>query len=243
MEPKLRRGRLSPAMVVACAALFVGLSGAGYAVVKLPPNSVGTAQIKNNAVNSAKVKNGTLKTVDFAAGQLPASAQGAAGATGAMGPPGPPGPPGGGLASLEDLEGIPCTIHGTTGEVWLGELAEDAGFGKHITCLHADQFEPNDEAAQATDITGDFFMTAVATIYPGGDDDWFKILDKDLTHLCVLAPSNANVDIQAFADGAPLELGPSGCLGNPELPEGAHDWTIHVTGAGVAEYSVDAGSF
>ena len=73
----------SPAMVVACLALAVSLSGAAYAVsTALPRNSVGTAQLKNNAVNSAKVRNASLRAVDFAPGQIPA------------GPAGPQGPPG-----------------------------------------------------------------------------------------------------------------------------------------------------
>ena len=61
----------SPAMVVACLALFVSLTGTGVAVVKaLPTNSVGTAQLKNNAVNSSKVANHSLNAADFATGQL-----------------------------------------------------------------------------------------------------------------------------------------------------------------------------
>lgn len=63
-------------MIVACIALFVALSGTGYAVSKLPRNSVGIAQIKKNAVTSAKVKNGSLQAADFKRGQLPAGAQG-----------------------------------------------------------------------------------------------------------------------------------------------------------------------
>src|SRR5919197_4086788 len=73
----------SPAMVVACLALAISLSGAAYAVsTALPRNSVGTAQLKNNAVNSAKVRNASLRALDFAPGQIPA------------GPAGPQGPPG-----------------------------------------------------------------------------------------------------------------------------------------------------
>jgi len=89
--------RLSPAMVVACLALGVALSGTGYAVTALPRNSVGPAQLKANAVNSAKVKNRSLRIADFARGQLPAGPrgtagpQGAAGSTGAQGPQGNPG--------------------------------------------------------------------------------------------------------------------------------------------------------
>jgi hypothetical protein len=76
----------SPALVVACLALAISLSGVGYAVsTALPRNSVGPVQLRNNAVNSAKVKNASLRAADFAPGQIPAGKQG---------PVGPPGPAG-----------------------------------------------------------------------------------------------------------------------------------------------------
>ena len=83
--------RPSPALVVACVALFVALAGTGVAAVValVPNNSVGTAQLRNNAVVSAKVRDHSLAAKDFANGQLPA---GPAGATGASGPAGPIGP-------------------------------------------------------------------------------------------------------------------------------------------------------
>jgi hypothetical protein len=76
-------------MMVACLALAVALSGGAYAVsTALPRNSVGPAQLKANAVNSAKVKDRSLRSVDFATGQIPA------GPTGPAGPAGPQGPSG-----------------------------------------------------------------------------------------------------------------------------------------------------
>src|ERR671934_2691619 len=95
-------GRPSPALVIACVALFVSLGGTGYAVLRLPANSVGTAQLKNNAVTSRKVRNFSLRAADFARGQLPRGPRGpsgpvgpagATGATGATGPQGPAGAP------------------------------------------------------------------------------------------------------------------------------------------------------
>lgn len=88
---RLVRRRPSPAMLVACLALTVALSGASYAAIVLPRNSVGRPQLKKNAVvsskiaaggvrasdlkagavNSRKVKNGALLKADFKAGQLP----------------------------------------------------------------------------------------------------------------------------------------------------------------------------
>ena len=76
----------SPALVVACVALAISLSGTAYAVsTALPRNSVGPVQLKNNAVNSAKVRNASLRAADFAPGQIPAGPQGPAGPPGAAG--------------------------------------------------------------------------------------------------------------------------------------------------------------
>jgi len=68
MERGSKRKRLrapSPAMVVACIALAVTLSGVGYAATTLPRNSVGTAQLKANAVVSSKVANNSLTGADI----------------------------------------------------------------------------------------------------------------------------------------------------------------------------------
>ena len=108
----LIRHRPSPAMVVACLALLVALTGTSVAAVSaLAPNSVGTAQIRANAVTAAKIKNrnvtgakiarnaitgsqvlnGSLTRADFVASSLPAGPAGPAGPTGPAGPAGPAG--------------------------------------------------------------------------------------------------------------------------------------------------------
>ena len=74
---RIRRLPPSPAMVVACLALAVGLAGTGYAVTRLPRNSVTTVQVKDFS----------LLARDFKKGQLPAGPQG---------PQGPAGPAGAG---------------------------------------------------------------------------------------------------------------------------------------------------
>ena len=61
-----RLHRPSPALVVACLALIVALSGTSYAAVVLPRGSVGTIQLKNGAVTSLKVKDGTMTLIDVA---------------------------------------------------------------------------------------------------------------------------------------------------------------------------------
>jgi hypothetical protein len=73
--------RLSYANVMATVAVFIALGGTGYAISKLPKDSVKSKQIAKNAVKSPEVKNGSLKPADFA--------DGVAGQPGAQGPPGP----------------------------------------------------------------------------------------------------------------------------------------------------------
>jgi hypothetical protein len=92
---RILRHRPSPSMLVACVALVIAMGGTGYAAVQLPAGSVGTKQLKKkavtgkkiaaNAVTSGKVKNGSLLGADFAAGQLPAGAQGPQGPQGTQG--------------------------------------------------------------------------------------------------------------------------------------------------------------
>jgi hypothetical protein len=105
----------SPALVVACVALAVSLSGVSYAAAVLPRASVGTAQLKANAVTSQKVRDGSIGPADVRAGALPAGPsgpqgekgdpgakgdkgdrgeRGPKGETGSRGPVGPQGPAG-----------------------------------------------------------------------------------------------------------------------------------------------------
>jgi len=89
------RGRLSYANVMSTIGVMLALGGTSYAAIKLPSNSVGSAQIRSdavraselapNAVTSGNVKNRSLLATDFALGQLPTGATGANGATGATG--------------------------------------------------------------------------------------------------------------------------------------------------------------
>ena len=67
MRRRVRRP--SAALVIACGALLVALSGTSVASVTqaLPANSVGEVQLRDSAVTSAKVADETLQIVDIAA--------------------------------------------------------------------------------------------------------------------------------------------------------------------------------
>jgi hypothetical protein len=58
------RRRLTFANVVSVLALFVALGGGAYAATQLPPNSVGTPQLRKGAVNSNKIKDRTIVGAD-----------------------------------------------------------------------------------------------------------------------------------------------------------------------------------
>jgi hypothetical protein len=78
MSTKLRGLRPSPAMIVACLALFVAMGGVGYAAVKLKPNSVKTKTIKNGAVTTPKIADDAVSTAKLDANAIAPNAARAA---------------------------------------------------------------------------------------------------------------------------------------------------------------------
>jgi hypothetical protein len=85
----------SPALVVACVALLVSLTGTGVAAVsQLGKGTVGAPQLRSNAVTSQKVANGSLLRADVGRGQFPVGRSGPRGLTGPAGATGAPGPVG-----------------------------------------------------------------------------------------------------------------------------------------------------
>jgi uncharacterized protein YjbI with pentapeptide repeats len=58
------RKRLSYANVMATLAVFISLGGGAFAALRLPPNSVGTKQLKQGAVTGGKVKDASLTGAD-----------------------------------------------------------------------------------------------------------------------------------------------------------------------------------
>jgi hypothetical protein len=114
---------------VAYAALFVALGGTSYAAIKLPPNSVGTRQLKRGAVTASKVKRHSLLASNFKAGQLrggapgPTGPQGPAGRDGASGKNGQNGAPGlDGRTVLNGL-GAPPDGSGSPGDFYIDVAA------------------------------------------------------------------------------------------------------------------------
>lgn len=74
----------SPAMVVACCGVVLGLGSTAYALT-IPRNSVGTPQLKRNAVTSGKLKDGAVRPADLGRGAATAPLQSGETVTGAIG--------------------------------------------------------------------------------------------------------------------------------------------------------------
>lgn len=101
--------------MVAYAALFVAFGGTSYAALKLPDNSVGTAQLRDGSVTSSKlaagavtgskVKRGSLHASAFKSKSLPTGPKGDPGASGRQGTAGSQGPSG--LPGSPGVDGQP----------------------------------------------------------------------------------------------------------------------------------------
>jgi hypothetical protein len=124
---RIKRHRPSPAMLVALIALFVALGGTSYAALKLPANSVGSAQVINGSLQTGDLAKKTAAALKGKPGQQGSQgtpgATGATGATGAAGATGPAGKDGSnatidGVVAGGDLAGAfpnPTTANGAVG--------------------------------------------------------------------------------------------------------------------------------
>jgi hypothetical protein len=87
----------SPGLVLAMIALFVAMTGTGYAAAQ--------HVIKRSSITSIHVKDRSLLAKDFRSGQIPRGPAGPAGAAGPAGPAGPTGPAGAAKAYARVLSG------------------------------------------------------------------------------------------------------------------------------------------
>lgn len=179
------RARVSPALVVALIALFVALGGTGYAVSQLPPNSVGSAQVKDHS----------LLRKDFKQGQLlhgPRGPQGPAGEQGPEGEPGadgldgdegPPGPPAATAFVTADATGAVLDERGIesvtlqTGSTYLVGFTDDlSACAVSVTVVNATKAA--DPSAIPTGGTAAAVFVGGASLPTGADSAiWVRIRD------------------------------------------------------------------
>jgi hypothetical protein len=251
--------------VVAYLALLFALSGTSYAAATklLPANSVGTKQVINRSLLKKDFKPGQLprgaRGPQGSPGRAgPEGVQGPAGPQGVQGPAGPQGAqgprgsqgvqgPAGLLTSPNELEGLPCQSPNGPGTT---EAVVEHDFGSHpgattgngnngigLACIRADDLEPNDTRAQATDATS--FESggerwAAGTISPAGNDDWYKLTGVDLGGNVILLDSVRSL-MDVYRNGTQVAAGTQ-CY---TTSAGAADWEIRVYVARLDYYTVD----
>ena len=101
----ITRRRPTPAIVIACIALAVALSGTSYAALVLPANSVGSKQIKNRSIQRIDIGRKTIASLRGQRGPRGLTgARGLQGERGAQGAQGIQGVPG-----IQGIQGVPGT--------------------------------------------------------------------------------------------------------------------------------------
>ena len=109
--------------------------------------------------------------------------------------------------------------------------------GIALACIRADDLEPNDTPAQATDATsfesgGERWVSG--TISPAGNDDWYKLTGVDLGGNAILLDSVRSL-MDVYRNGTQVASGTE-CY---TTSAGAADWEIRVYVARLDYYSVD----
>jgi Collagen triple helix repeat (20 copies) len=116
-------------------ALFIALGGTSYAAVKLPRNSVGTAQLRKGAVTTSKLSRSAQAKLKQSGKPGPAGAQGPKGDTGPAGPKGDAGAQG--LQGIQGPKGDPgptsAVVAGTNTGVTPGGFTAPVGGTTTIT--------------------------------------------------------------------------------------------------------------
>lgn len=170
-------GKLTFANVMSLVAVFIALSGVGYAAIKLPKNSVGPKQIRNGAVNEAKLS-----------ASAKAALKGSKGDQGIQGPQGPQGPAGPGATSFATtlnqgtaLASIATVVNGLTvrGSCLTGPSTvvlriETSNGGNNIQVSGTENTGITTSAADVDSISG-----AVQTADPSTVD--FDVVARDKT--------------------------------------------------------------
>jgi Collagen triple helix repeat (20 copies) len=232
---------------VALLALFLALGGTSYAAASL----INGSQIKPHSIPKNRLTQGAIASLHGAKGTKgtpgargPTGAQGIPGQNGHKGTTGTKGPTGpAGLGSVDNIQNLPCTPEGATGEASVFYLSGgpsnpndtsssgSAQWQTLIACMTPDDLEPNNSkpaATDATDFIDDFGdRWAAGTIYPSGDEDWYKLTATDLSGGVIdLYTVTADTVMDVYEDNSPTPVAHDVYTYDPG--PGAHDWLIRV---------------
>jgi hypothetical protein len=172
--------RPSPALVIACTALFLALGGGAYAATSTPDGSVSHDKLANNAVWHNNVRQGSIH-LDSLSGwvQNQLTEPGPRGPRGPMGPMGPRGPQGAtgpkGDPGHQGRGGFNCAFYSVekyTGTVGTGAIATAACDPNDAT--HSQKYAAIAGGVQNTDsntnMTTNAWPVPVTASFPGRMD-------------------------------------------------------------------------
>ena len=218
-------------------AVLASAAGVSYATSSVL--ATGTSVIHGCYLNRI----GTLRVIDpnrqrcsFVETPIQWNQAGPPGLNGAPGPSGPKGDPGrkgdpGTLASIDQLEGTPCTLGGRTGATHMAKGDGKTSFYMNFECILPDGLEPNSTA----DTAGKLPVNSFGTIDPAGEDDWYSLPSTSIGWISMSGDRGDPLTIELYQDGKPIATGaPDPTTGNITLffapPDTTpHDWLVHVT--------------
>lgn len=223
------------------AAILAGAAGVSYAT------GLATKEAPPAVIHGCvKTVSGDLRVVDASTTSCLASETAISwNQTGQPGVPGAKGDPGV-VASLDALNGVPCSLNGQTGQTMISSGVPAGGvtlvFGEQIQCVTADPREPNNTRATETRVSG--YITS--TLYPAGDEDWLAFsgfgINFNITvgQMTTGADSSFNtpIHIEIYADGALVSTGDRTLTYN--VSPGVQTYEVHVSGQGPALYQLSA---
>ncbi|HEX2461644.1 MAG TPA: hypothetical protein VHJ58_15985 [Vicinamibacterales bacterium] len=250
---------MKSAFIAAVVAALISAASAAAAFVVTSKNikdgTIQTVDISAKAKRALKGNRGPRGAAGLTGLQGAAGPQGLAGAAGPQGRTGPQGPTGH-LGTLDQVQGLPCSPPGYNGLTHLrydgptgARHGTNTGAGYHfagLACVYEDAFEQNDTSVQATDAstfqTPDGFRALNASVYPAGDDDWYR-LTANLARgpncgppspdaPCFIDLYYARMDV--YRDG--IQVASDVRAYRPD--DDSHLWEVRVSANGVAGYEL-----
>ena len=222
-------------LLLVAGAVLVGAAGASYAT------TLATRDASTNVIHGCYLDRiGTLRIIDpgtqhCLAIETPIQWN-------QSGPPGPKGDPGV-VASLDALNGVPCTVRGLAGQTMIATTTNVGGSQLAVACAARDPREPNDTRATEAAWSGQ----GEASLYPAGDEDWYTVsgffiggsvfmISVNQERTAADSVFNAPIHIEVYENGGLVASGDTSLSYQNPSPASGQTFEVHISGTGPALY-------